>query len=200
MALNYNPLARFSGSLKAELTHTFQNFEGSYRSYTALADFGPQLKWIYSENLQLIFEASIRPLINFSQRDLGGTGQGYRLSYRREGASRNFNPTFSLGLDFTGTRDLTYRARAQSVSIANLIRLPGNHQLTPGIDFAWNEYQQASPARHDKTVTGRLGWVRPVSASWTLLGDGSFTANSSNLSGSYTYNRWVVSLGASYSR
>ena len=200
LAINYQPLARISASLKGELTHTFQNNEGSYRSYTALADFGPQLKWIYSEDLQLIFEASVRPLINFAQHDFGGTGQGYRLSYRREGASRNFNPTMSLSVDSSGTRDLNYRSVAKAVSVSNLIRLSGDHQLTPGLDLVFTDYSDALPIRHDKTLAARVSWAKPVSSSWTALGDLSFTWNASNLSGSYTYQRWVGGFGLSYSR
>jgi len=200
LSINWRALARFSAGMKAELTHSFQNFEGSYRSYTAAGDFGPFIKWTQSENLQFQLEASLRPIANFAQADLGGIGSGFRLSYRRDGATRFFNPTLAAGFDASGTRNATYRSQAWSASLSNLIRLPGDHQLTPGIDYLLTDYADAVPVRNDQTLSLRMAWAHPISAQWTALGDLAFTSNSSNIPGSYTFSRWVAGLGLSYSR
>jgi tetratricopeptide (TPR) repeat protein len=200
LAVNWRPLARFTAGVKGELTHSFQNSQGSYRSFTAAGDAGPYLKWTQSESLQFQLEGSIRPLINFAQSDFGGTGRGLRLSYRRDGATRFWNPTFTLGRDFSGTRNATFRTTANALSISNLVRLPGDHQLTPGIDYVRTDYLDADPVRLDKTLVLRMAYARPVSARWTTLGDLSFTSNRSNLPGSFTFERWVASVGFSYSR
>ena len=178
VSLNWRALARFSAGMKAELTHSFQNFDGSYRSYTAAGDVGPFIKWTQSENLQLQLEASLRPLVNFAQTDLGGTGSGFRLGYRRDGATRVFNPTISIGLDFSGTRNATYRSRVQSVSFSNLIRLSGDHQLTPGVDYTLTDYADANPSRSDRTLAVRMSWVHPISAQWTPF-DAAFVPHTS---------------------
>ncbi len=200
LAMNWRPLARFSAALKGELTHSFQNSTDSYRSFTLAGDFGPSFKWVQSENLQLQLDASYRPLINFAQADFGGTGMGVRLSYRRDGATRYFNPVASASWDHSGTRNTSFRSTALSGSLSNLLRLPNDHQLTPGIDYIRTDYALADPVRNDTTLVMRMAWARPVSAQWTYLGDFSYTANTSNLSGAFTFNRWVVGFGVSYTR
>ncbi|MEN9724460.1 MAG: hypothetical protein RJB38_2446, partial [Pseudomonadota bacterium] len=200
MALNWRPLSRLSAGLKSELTHSFKNVDGSYRSYTAASDLGPFLRWTYSEDLQVTLEASLRPLVNFSQSDYGGTGSGFRLMYRRDGTTRYFNPIALLSVDSTGTKNTTYRATATTASLSNLMRLPGDHQLTPAVDYIQTHYALADPVRTDRTWVVRASYARPVSARWTYLGDLSFTANRSNLSGSYSFDRWVVGVGLSYTR
>jgi hypothetical protein len=200
LAANWRPLSRFSGGIKGEVTHSFQHFEGSYRSFTAAGDFGGFLKWTQSENLQLQFDASLRPLANFAQPDFGGSGKGFRLTYRRDGATRFWNPIITLSRDLTGTRNALFRATARTTSISNLVRLPGDHQLTPGVDYVLTDYLDAVPVRNDKTLVLRMAYARPISAQWTTLGDLSYTSNQSNIPGAYTFNRWVAAIGFSYSR
>lgn len=209
LALNLRPLGRISGGLKAELTHTFQNqlkdetdSTGGYvyRPYSLSADIGPSVKWVQGENLQLTADFSVRPQINYSQATLGGTGWGARLGYRRDGAMRYFNPSVSLGYDVSGTRDLEYASVAKSAGLSNLLRLPGDNQLTLGLDLGLTDYDQASSPRHDVSTTLKANLSRPVNATWTLLADLSYQANSSNIPGTYSFNRWQAGVGASFSR
>jgi tetratricopeptide (TPR) repeat protein len=200
LAVNWRPLSRISGGLKGEVTHSFQHFEGSYRSFTAAGDIGGFVKWTQSENLQLQLDASVRPLANFAQSDFGGTGQGIRLTYRRDGATAFWNPTITYSRDLTGTQNAAYRATAGTVSFSNLVRLSGDHQLIPGFDYVKTDYLESVPVRNDRTFVLRMAYARPISAQWTTLGDFSYTSNQSNIAGTYTFNRWVAAIGVSYSR
>lgn len=209
LALNVRPLGRVAGGLKGELTHTFQNQTKDandsaagyiYRQYSLSGDFGPYLKWTQSEDLQLLLEFSARPQVNFQQSDLGGMGLGTRLNYRRDGATRYFNPTLTLSHDRSGTRNTTYAAQATTVSVTNVLRLPGDYQLTLGTDYVMTRYPDAVPLRSDNTMTVRGNLARPINGRWTLLADLSFLSNSSNIPGTYSYTRWQAGFGASFSR
>jgi len=209
LAMNYRPLGRLAWGLKGELTHTFQNQARDsadasagyvYRQYSLAGDFGPYLKWARSEELQLNLEFSVKPLVNYSDSTLGGTGYGGKVSYRRDGSTRYFNPTLTLAYDVSGTENLDYSSVSKSLSANNVIRLPGDNQLTLGADFGLTDYARATTVRNDTSITGRANLARPVNRAWTLLADFSYQSNQSNLSGTYSYARWQAGFGASYSR
>jgi len=209
LAMNVRPLARLAGGLKGELTHTFQNqLKDSndstagyiYRQFSVLGDVGPYVRWTQSENLQLMMEFSLRPQINYQQEDLGGTGAGVRVNYRRDSPTRYFNPSATVSFDQSGTRNLNFNSVAKTLMLSNLFRLPGDYQLTTGLDLALTDYAQASPVRNDTTLTVRGNLARPINSKWTMLSDFSFISNNSNVSGTFTYTRWQVGIGASYSR
>ncbi len=208
LAMNVRPLARFSWGFKADATHTFQNqaidstdlTQGYlFRQFSLSGDIGPYVRWTKNEQLQLLLEVSLRPQINFQQADLGGTGKGARLTYRRDSPSRYFNPSLTASYDASGTENLTFNSVAKSLSFSNLLRLPGDYQAVLGADFALTDYADALPVRRDLTGTLRGNVSRPINARWTLLGSFSFVANRSDVSGSFTYDRMQAGVGASYS-
>lgn len=207
LAMNVRPLSRLAWGLKADVTHTFQNqavnaadlTEGYlFRQFNLSSDIGPYVRWTRNEQLQLLLELSLRPQINFQQSDLGGTGKGARLTYRRDSPSRYFNPSLTLSYDASGTENLTFNSVATALSASNLLRLPGDYQLMAGSDLAITTYADAVPERRDVTATVRGNLTRPLSARWTALGNFSYVLNRSNVPGSFTFNRLQAGVGASY--
>ncbi|MFN7685972.1 MAG: tetratricopeptide repeat protein [Oligoflexia bacterium] len=209
LALNVRPLGLLTGGIKGELTHTFQNQpldtnDSSagyvYRQFSLAGDLGPYVRWTPNENLQLMLEVSVRPQVNYAQSDLGGTGYGAKLSYRRDAPSRSFNPGLSFAYSQSGTQNLSFDATAYTLSFSNLFRLPGDYQATTSLDLASTRYAQAVPERQDSTVALRGTVVRPITATLSLLADASFVMNRSNISGSFTYDRWQTGIGVSFTR
>lgn len=205
--LNIKPLSRWSGGLKLEGVHLFQNqLQDSanpdsayvYRQYSLSGEVSPYFKFRLNPTLFVQMDVGYRVANNYSDDEGDGNATLARLSFTREAGSEYFNPALNLGYERNDASGSSYSYSVVSASLQNTLRLRGAQQLKIGLDYSSTDYFEDTAGRSDTNLTYKLGWVKPVTPAWSMVADFSLISNSSSIAESYNYSRYNSAFGISW--
>ena len=122
-----------------------------------------------------------------------------RAFWQYDPGNRLLNPTVSLRLEKENADGSEFRsAPSPGVNLSNLFYLLEDFRFSVSVDFIRKQFDEASTARRENKLTGRLGATYRAAKRWTILGEISSIRNLSNVS-TFDYRQTVISAGVSYS-
>lgn len=204
LLLNVDPVSTTTYGLRLEGNHLFQNDSDpassafAFNSFSLGGDVALFVKNQFDRRTQGTFEVSFKPVNYYDSPDLSGSTIAAKASAKRELGSRYWNPGLSLAFENNGAAGSDYRYRAYGGGLTDTMRLSGSDTVTLSADFLMSTYPLESQGRSDRNITVRAGWVRGLSRGMSLVGDASYTINSSSVADVYSYNRINSSLGVSW--
>ena len=207
------PLARFSYGLKLEGSVNFKNDVApatqtvTYRTYSRGASFGPYFRFEAARRLLFSLELTIDP-IHYDQdstdstSDLkrSGTGKDLRVSVQNDQGARLFNLTASIHLASSGASGREYDSNEIGFSFSNLLRLSDKLEISPGLNYAQSNYSKRQlGTRRDRLLDLQAIGTYKLLPKWTILGNLDYASNASNVEETYSYNRFAMGTGLTYS-
>lgn len=208
--LNRNPLSPSLMGLKAEGNLTFQKStqDGSskFRLYQDSVGLSAYLKTQNTRTITMNYQIS-GTLQNFAQdsdttttSNRSGPLLSAQITRAQDGGSRFWNPSITLAFNLNPTEGTEYAYTGFGATLSDAIYWDELLKFTALADFQLLNYnKRSSGSRSDKTLSLGLNASRKLGRKWALLADFRYTKNTSNLADSYSYSRFVVSAGASYS-
>jgi len=202
--MNINPLSRTTGGLKAEGNLTFNNMprnpgqtNGAYlfRKYSVYLEGSPYFRYEMAKNIQTELEAGYRKITNDSDPNQSGNLLRVRGAAHGNGASKLINPGASISYEKLHTLGTDLRSNSLDFGLSNMMKLTGADILNVSFDYILSRYPLSTSQRSDKTMIARASVVHTLSAKFSILGEATYTNNTSSLSDSYTYNRMAFGLG-----
>lgn len=208
----FDPWERLTFGVKGEFTYSLKNTldvlspsaTTTYEGFSLTGDVGPLARLSVTPDLTLAAEVTWRPKKFYQDAiDLNTrrTGQGYYARVSGEYLQTPlFNPSAYVAFeqDFPAGGD--YRFRALSVGASNAIHATGKLTVSPGVDFSATSYYETAPIeRVDNFISFRAMAQYRLAAHWSLLADGALMSNSSTQPTKFSFNRTLVSGGATYS-
>lgn len=205
--INRYPLNPLSYGFKAQGIFIFQNLPNdatdSSSGYT-LSKFslegvlGPYVKYQISPQLRFEGELDFSPQKYYTTPDQTGNMYTLKGTLKEETHSTYFNPGGTLSYSIDSTQGAELSNNALGLSLFNVSRPTISDTVTVNIDYSINNYSQTSPQRKDNTFTPHVSALHSINNHWSLVGDLSYTINTSTVPDSYSYHRVVIGAGATY--
>ena len=208
--LNRNPLSPSLMGLKAESSLTFQKSTDAsgvskFRLYQDAVGLSAYLKTQNTRTITMNYQIS-GTLQNFAQDSDSSTTSNRsgpllsaQITRAQDGGSRFWNPSITLALNLNPTEGNEYAYTGFGATLSDAIYWDELLKFTVLADYQMLNYnKRPSGSRSDKTLSLGLNASRKFGRKWAVLADLRYTKNSSNLESSYAYNKFVVSVGASY--
>lgn len=206
------PLSPFNLGLKLEGTYTFQNDvdpttdKGTYRPFLFALSTGPYAKWEVGRKKFIGMEVFLGPQ-SFEQDDeqtattkRSGTLVSTRAFWQNDNGDRFWNPSVSLTYTINSTDGSEFRSSGFTGGLSDLLYISDTTKLSLALTYALTSYpDRPIESRNDKTLTFQAALTKRINRRLTFLSDLSYTNNASNITDTYTYNRFAVSAGVSYS-
>ncbi|MGE0615175.1 MAG: tetratricopeptide repeat protein [Bacteriovoracia bacterium] len=203
------PLDRTNFGLKLEGNYTLQNSGTSrfgFGGYSFSTNFGPYFKTEIKPKLVLGVQATYGTRKYFTDSasttstNRTGTGLSARIYLQNDTGSRYWNPTVSLSGGNESTEGTEYASKSLGLSLSNLVPIGQLSTLSAGPSITITHYPTSQyGSRVDRNYALNVSFTHKLGAKWTLLADASYAKNDSTVASAYTYSRFVVSAGASYS-
>ena len=208
----YKPYARLSAGLKADGTFTMQNMldpnestrDLKYRPFGLTGDVGPVLKYELTPRISLGAETYWRPKRFYLDPAIGssrrsGGGAFAKLSSEFVSGYNWWNPLLYVSYEFDHPGGTDFRMTAWGGGVANSVAVTGKLTLTGSVDAVATDYTDTVPKRDDVAMNFRIAGTYPLVTHWMATADVTYTDNESSLDTSFKYNRWLGSVGATYS-
>lgn len=205
---NYRPLSETTGGLKLEGDFTFQNqpedptnLSGSYEymKYSFTGDIGPYFRTQLTQRTQLELDADYRPQTFYIDNYLSGPDFQLKATVRNDTGSTYFNPGADILLEHDSAQDSDWLYTTVGAGIFDVMHITGKDTATFNLDYSNIDYSSNSAGRKDNTVVIHGSWLHLLANHWALIGDLSYTVNSSTESDEFSYNRYVIGFGISKS-
>ncbi|MBI3556876.1 MAG: tetratricopeptide repeat protein [Deltaproteobacteria bacterium] len=207
----YRPYARLSIGMKAEGTYTLKNTLNAtdltagnhYSGYSFTGDIGPLARYEVRPSLNLAAELTYRPKRYY--QDASTTSQirsGAGFFARASGEltqARLLNPTAYFSYEQDQTSGSDFRFHAVGLGVANAMRVLARLLVTASADVASIDYfATVNPQRRDLLFSFRAVAQYALIVHWSLTGDLGYLNNGSTIPETFSYSRFVTSLGATY--
>jgi hypothetical protein len=105
----------------------------------------------------------------------------------------------SLTLEDNLANGSDWKYRGYTVSLFDTLRPTSKDAITGSLDFISYSYYDNSQGRSDFTISPHASLVHTLTDKWALVGQLSYTTNSSTVPGTFSYNRFVAGAGISRS-
>jgi tetratricopeptide (TPR) repeat protein len=204
---NYRPLARISFGLKLEGNFMFQNSpidssdtNGAYefQKFNSTYGGGGFIRYQLTDYWRLDGETNYRNQKYYEDDDQSGSNTNFSLALRKMASDRYFNPGFSAVYEMNNANGTSVHYRALGFGINNVMNFPALLTVTQGIDLLSTNYDRLSPARDDQNWSFRLGAMKFITPKISVNADLNYIKNASNLPDSYSYNRFMTSVGIGF--
>ncbi|MGZ3687080.1 MAG: tetratricopeptide repeat protein [Bdellovibrionota bacterium] len=192
--LNYKPLARHSFGIKIE--PSYRTLLQGMAPFSLGGEAGPYYRIQATPHLQFMLEGYARPSLYFTQTDYTGIDSIVRFSTKYESDNRFFNPAGNLFFEYDSTSGNIGTFWSSGVELSNTFRFTPKNTGVLSVDLANFSYYLVS--RQDSNFVTHASWVTQLNSHWSILGDAAFIWNNSNLNLTYTYIRWTVGAGVSW--
>jgi len=204
--VNRNPLGAFKYGAKIEGNYYLQGSSTSVglSSFLFLASVGPYVRFDLKPQWELGAELNYQPQIFFQDPTSGdqmrsGHEVVTRVSLTNDGGQRLWNPRLQLTYDFTGTQGVEFRAHAVALEFSNRMRLGSRMGLWTALSIGDTVYPYRSGAvRNDIIPSAAITWSLKLSQKMSLLAQGQFTYNGSNVASTYRWTRLLTLVGFGY--
>jgi hypothetical protein len=205
--LNYLPLAEIQGGFKVEGNLMFQDAQSdptdpnssySYSKYLLGAEVGPYFRYQLSRQVQTELDLYFRPQTYYTEPDLSGVTVFTRASVKADLLNSYLNPSGYVEYEHDNADGSDFKSNTVGVGVANMLKLTPRDFVTPAIDFLASQYPQNSQGRQDRYFSVHVDAVHSMNAHFSILGNMSYTNNSSTVPDTYSYHQSVVSLGVTY--
>ncbi len=208
--LTIDPLSRFSYGIKGDGSLVFQNTSTSagsrfkYSLYNTSASVGPYFKAEISPKVMLGGEST------FQTRKFNNDGTGIsqrsgslffnKLTLKNDAGRRWFNPSLALRADLDRAKGTEFSSTTLGTELADQIHVSDKMNLSATASFAFAKYpDHTSGARKDSLYSFEWGGSYLFKSKWIFLASLLLTKNVSNQADSFSYNRFTLSSGVSYS-
>lgn len=210
--INKDALKSFTYGLKAEGVYTMQNqaltneTRFKFKPYSFVTQFGPYTKYTFPSQWAISADFYVGPQSykidsqNVESQRRTGTLWNAGLAFEKNQNQGFFNPEIAGAWSYENTKGTENRAKTYSLGFANSLYLSDRMKALPGVDFALAKYSDRVPTtRTDKIITLSVAVTYAWSKRLTILGDLRHTWNISDIADSYTYQRYEITTGLSYS-
>ncbi len=204
---NYRPLARTSFGLKVEGNFMFQNSPIDPSDAASLYEFqkfnstyggGGFVRYQLTDYWRLDADANYREQKYYEDDDQSGSNTNYSLALRKMASDRYINPGFSVVYETNNANGTSVHYKAYGFGVNNVMNFPALLTVTQGIDFLSTSYDRLSPSRDDQNLSFRLGAMKFITPKISVNADLNYIKNTSSLPDSYSYNRFMTSVGIGF--
>ncbi len=204
---NYKALAKTTYGLKLDSNFMFENApidpadagsEFEFQKFNYTYGGGAYIRHQLNDYWRAEGEVNYRKQNYFSDSDQSGNNLNMSLSARRSAGDRYFNPGASLAYEINNANGSSIYYRAYGFGISNSMNFPALLTLNQGIDLLFSNYEKLDPVRKDSNMSFRLGALKFITPKISVMADLNYIKNISTVSTSYSYNRFMSSLGIGF--
>lgn len=208
--INHRPLAPVSFGLKGDFSILFKNDYTSvtpktkYALFNHMISIGPYLRIEPIKNLVMGAEFFGQPQKFYQDIDLDNARTGTdwigRTWIQYDHGHRVLNPQLSVRYDINSTQGKNFRSKTLGATVSNLMHLTPKLNANLSADFYQSGYKDRVPeARIDQGISLSSTNTYKLAQHWSLLWLMDWTQNVSNLPDIFSYQRFTVQSGISYS-
>jgi len=210
--ITHNALARFSYGFHVDGIYTLQNnfnpFTNSagLQSYSLQIPFGPYIRYEIWQHWSLQASLDFMPQNFYLDAALpdplkrSGLDVATRVSLKKVGVNRYWNPGFGLVTDLNGASGNEYSSKSFTLEMNNTFHILTPLDLVVALDYG-GAYYSSRPAgsRFDNVYAIDANGVYHFNPKWSILGDVQFIDNISTIPSQYQFTRALISVGVGYS-
>ncbi len=171
--------------------YEFQKFNSTYGG-------GAFVRYQLTDYWRLDADANYRNQKYYEDDDQSGSNTNYSLALRKMASDRYFNPGFSAVYETNNANGSSVHYKAYGFGVNNVMNFPALLTVSQGIDFLSTSYDRLSPSRDDQNISFRLGAMKFISPKVSVNADLNYIKNTSSLPDSYSYNRFMTSVGIGF--
>ena len=205
--LNYRSLAKTTYGIKGETNFVFQNSQidptnsasdYEFQKFNLTLGGGAYIRHQLSRYWRADMETNYRNQKYYTSNDQSGKNLNASFSARGIAGERFVNPGFSMIYEQNKANGVDFHYNAYGLGVNNSMNFPALLTLTQGLDLLYSEYTKSTTGRKDTNISLRLGALKFISPKISVMGDVNYIKNISTLSSSYTYNRFMTSIGIGF--